>query len=314
MRIYNSNIPPMKLTESINDSIGEIKLDYGGFPTIVEGTDTLTLVIDPETTKEEIVTVIKHDSGSLTAKVTRASESTLSIGHSADAVVKHMVTARDLQEPHLHINASTYATNGSKVLHGLGTSDGAVVGTTKSQTLTGKTINSDSNTITIAQSRVSGLTEALAAKATVTSVESLDTAKAPKANPTFTGNVVMPSTTTIGNVGAQEISYLDGLGQAITLTFAGFETRLDDLESIDHRVKVGTASVSVGAGAATSLDVTFSTPFPSGTAPTIILSLTSAHSAATLVSSSSATVDGFRYRGYCANAATITVNYLAVQI
>ena len=34
---------------------------------------------------------------------------------------------------------------------------------------------------------------------------------APTANPTFTGTVVLPSTTSIGNVDATEISYLDGV-------------------------------------------------------------------------------------------------------
>ncbi len=39
--------------------------------------------------------------------------------------------------------------------------------------------------------------------------------KAPKASPTFTGTVVLPSTTSIGNVTNTEISYLDGVTSAI---------------------------------------------------------------------------------------------------
>ena len=39
--------------------------------------------------------------------------------------------------------------------------------------------------------------------------------KAPKADPTFTGTVVLPSTTSIGNVSATEIGYVDGVTSAI---------------------------------------------------------------------------------------------------
>jgi hypothetical protein len=78
-----------------------------------------------------------------------------------------MVTARDLQEPHVHISATNYSENNSTSLHGLGSSDGSVVGTTKIQTLTNKTIDSTNNTITVAQSRVTGLTDALDAKAPI---------------------------------------------------------------------------------------------------------------------------------------------------
>jgi microcystin-dependent protein len=39
--------------------------------------------------------------------------------------------------------------------------------------------------------------------------------KAPLASPTFTGNVVLPSTTSIGNVSATELGYVDGVTSAI---------------------------------------------------------------------------------------------------
>ena len=43
----------------------------------------------------------------------------------------------------------------------------------------------------------------------------LDTTKADSASPTFTGTVVLPSTTSIGNVSNTEISYLDGVTSAL---------------------------------------------------------------------------------------------------
>lgn len=43
----------------------------------------------------------------------------------------------------------------------------------------------------------------------------LDNSKADKASPTFTGTVVLPATTSIGNVSNTEIGYLDGVTSAI---------------------------------------------------------------------------------------------------
>lgn len=46
-------------------------------------------------------------------------------------------------------------------------------------------------------------------------VETAVNLKAPKASPTFTGTVVLPADTTIGNVSPTELTYLDGVTSAI---------------------------------------------------------------------------------------------------
>jgi len=48
-----------------------------------------------------------------------------------------------------------------------------------------------------------------------TDITALETDKAPIASPTFTGDVGLPATTSIGNVSAAEIAYLDGVTSAI---------------------------------------------------------------------------------------------------
>jgi len=48
-----------------------------------------------------------------------------------------------------------------------------------------------------------------------TSITSINTNLAPKASPTFTGTVVLPETTSIGNVDATEISYVNGVTSGI---------------------------------------------------------------------------------------------------
>lgn len=52
-------------------------------------------------------------------------------------------------------------------------------------------------------------------------VTTLDTNKAPKNAPTFTGTVVLPSTTSIGDVSAEEISYLNNVSSAIQTQLDG---------------------------------------------------------------------------------------------
>jgi hypothetical protein len=59
---------------------------------------------------------------------------------------------------------------------------------------------------------------------------------APKASPTFTGTVVLPSTTSIGTVSATEISYVDGVTSSI-------QTQLNAKASLASPTFTGTAIV-----------------------------------------------------------------------
>ena len=78
--------------------------------------------------------------------------------------------------------------------------DGAV---TSGKIADGTIVNADINSsAAIDQSKVANLTSDLALKATL-------------ASPTFTGTVVLPSTTSVGNVSSTELGYLDGVTSAI---------------------------------------------------------------------------------------------------
>lgn len=105
-----------------------------------------TLLVDPDTSKEEVVTVTAGSGTTLT--VTRGSDNTQAVAHSAGAVVRHGVSGRDFRESENHIAARGYdidetiltAANQTHV-HGIATGDGVIVGTSKTQTLTNKTLS-----------------------------------------------------------------------------------------------------------------------------------------------------------------------------
>ena len=114
-----------------------------GGATISAG-QTFTVVIDPDTALEEIVDVTAVSTNTLT--ITRGIDGSTGVAHSAGAVVRHMAIGRDYREANTHVEASSG-------VHGV---TGSVVGTSDTQTLTNKTIDAASNTISnIANSNIS---------------------------------------------------------------------------------------------------------------------------------------------------------------
>ena len=70
----------------------------------------------------------------------------------------------------------------------------------------------------IAQTKIAGLADSFAEKA-------------PLESPTFTGSVVLPSTTSIGNLSATEIGYLDGITSSVQTQITDASTALSNHES-----------------------------------------------------------------------------------
>lgn len=89
---------------------------------------------------------------------------------------------------------------------GTGTSVGLNVGTGKTLAIAG---NVSANGATLSPTELSYLDGVTSA------IQTQINTKAPSANPTFTGTVVLPSTTSIGTVSDTEIGYLDGVTSAI---------------------------------------------------------------------------------------------------
>jgi hypothetical protein len=103
-------------------------------PASITSTDNFIVVLEPETSSEEIVKVTGVSSNTLT--VVRGHDGSTGKTHSSGAKVRHMGIAEDLRDASAHVEATA--------AHG---ATGAVVGTTNTQTLTNKTISGASNTL-----------------------------------------------------------------------------------------------------------------------------------------------------------------------
>jgi len=125
---------------------------------------------------------------------------------------------------------------------GTGTSVGVNVGSGKVLTVAGNVSASGATISPTELSYLDGVTSA---------IQTQINTKAPSAGPTFTGTVVLPSTTSIGTVSDTEISYLDGVTSAIQTQL---NTKID-----------GTMTANYLAKAADSNTVTASVVYDDGT-------------------------------------------------
>ena len=137
-RKYSSRAQQTTLSSPINSTVTTMTVGNGpalmGGKTLT-GSETYTVVIDPDTALEEIVDVTLYGGTGGTLTITRGVDNAgTGSAHSAGAVIRHMAIGRDYQEANNHIEASTN-------VHGLAVGV-AVVGDTTTQTLSNKTLTS----------------------------------------------------------------------------------------------------------------------------------------------------------------------------
>ena len=145
-RKYSSRSQQTTLTGAITSGATSMTVVSGtallGGVTISAGT-TFTLVLDVDTAIEEIVDATAVSTNTFT--ITRAIDGSTAQDHSAGAVVRHMAIGRDYRDANTHTEADAYYNDGAgagHTMHGIGSGEGVVVGTLKTQTLTNKTLTS----------------------------------------------------------------------------------------------------------------------------------------------------------------------------
>jgi hypothetical protein len=115
IRLYSSISQETTLTSSLAGSTSATTMVVNSASALMSsiaptGTQTFTVVIDPDTALEEIVDVVFPSAASSnTLTIVRAIDSSQAIAHSAGAKVRHMGTGRDFREANDHIENTTTA-------------------------------------------------------------------------------------------------------------------------------------------------------------------------------------------------------------
>jgi len=306
-RYYSSTAVETSLQSSIaaqaqgasNSSF--IVASVSGFPTSYP----YTLIVDPDTSKEEVVTVTSGSSTTLV--VTRGVDGTQGVAHSAGAVVRHGVSGRDFRESQTHIASRGYDTDSAILglanqthVHGLETGDGVVVGTTKAQTLTNKVYSS--GTVTGAFTATSAtFTGGTFTSATVTSstinastivsstfTGSFTASAATFVSPTISGSPVITGLSSAGltSSSAAPVSYVDAFFGPLT------DAVISAASAAASAVAAATSAASASNSAIASATSASASATSAGAAATSATSASnSASAAATSATSASNSAD-----------------------
>lgn len=286
-RYYSSTAVETSLQSSIpaqaqgSSNSSFIVASVSGFP----ASYPYTLIIDPDTSKEEVLTVTAGSSTTLV--VTRGVDGTQGVAHSAGAVVRHGVSGRDFRESQNHIAARGWdideailtAANQTHV-HGIASGDGAVVGTTKAQTLTNKVYSS--GTVTGAFTATSAtFTGGTFTSPTITSATIVSSTIN---GGTFTGSITATNAE-LQNVTLAGTPVITGLSSVgMTATSATPKNYVDAILGSATAAATSAASAAASATAAAT-SATSAAASASAAASSASASATSASAAATSASS-----------------------------
>jgi hypothetical protein len=221
---------------------------------------TFTVVIDPDTALEEIVDVTGRSGNVL--DISRGIENGgTGVAHSAGAVVRHMVTGRDLQESNDHIKNETTA-------HGITLANIVQTGTTgtvdSEMILDGTIVNADINaSAAIADTKLATISTASKVSNSATTAASANTASAivaRDASGNFTAGTVTANLT--GNVTGNVTGNLTGTASAATLAATATALATGRTISLTGDVTgtsasfdgTGNASITAAIGANTIVD------------------------------------------------------------
>jgi len=262
VRKYSSRSQQTTLSSPITSTAGTMSVVNGaaimGGKTLT-GTQTYTVVIDPDTALEEIVDVTLYSSGN-TLTITRGVDGpTPGTGsaHSAGAVVRHMAIGRDYQETNDHIENSTTA-HGLTLANLVKTTDTGTV--TSTMIADGTIVNADINaSAAIADTKLATISTASKVANTATTATSANTANAivaRDASGNFTAGTITANVT--GNVSGTSGSTTGNAATATTLATARDFQIVGDVEASAQSFNGSgnvTLTTSIATGAIVNADV-----------------------------------------------------------
>jgi hypothetical protein len=208
LNIQNSAVSEAKIAAN---SIGfeKIKADAVTTPKIVDGAITNAKIQDNAITSAKILngSVVEEKIAGNSVTTTKVADLAVTSAKLADASVS---SGKIIDQSVVASKIATNAVTNIKIADGsISTAKVADLAITDAKV---------SATAAIAQSKIDGLTGAL-------------DLLAPKVAPVFTGTVVLPSTTSIGNVSETELGYLNGVTSDIQTQIAGAATSLSNHEA-----------------------------------------------------------------------------------
>lgn len=286
-RYYSSTAVDTTLAVGISASATSMTVSsVVGFPTSYP----YTLAVDYDTSSEELVNIVGASGTTLTIGLTAGvadiegrgvdQGAGYRVAHNAGAVVKHIISGRDVREPQEHIAASTNV-HGIADTATLITASSTTILTNKSLTapvLTG-TIDVTSGTLAL------GTTGVVTANSTTISAAELGyldgatsnlqtqiSTKAPIASPTFTGTVsaTISSSSTIGGISGTIIAADHAAWISSTPTISSGWTGTPTLRYIQIGKTVNFHfTFSVATGGSTATDMTVTLPVVANTANSI---------------------------------------------
>jgi hypothetical protein len=273
-------------------------VSVSGFPTTVP----FTLILGPDTSKEEVVTVTAVAGTTLT--IVRGQDNTQAQSHAAGSSVRHGVSAREFKELQTHISARGYDTDSAILsgvdthVHGIATGEGVVVGTDKTQTLTAKTlttptINGATITGTVTSSTATfgspTLTTPTINGATLTGTVTAGSATIASptiTSPTISGSPVITglSSTGMSTSSATPKSYVDAILGSATAASTSATSAATSATSAATSATSAAASATASANSASAAATSASSALTSQTAAAT--SATSAAASATAAATS----------------------------
>ena len=272
-RKYSSRAQQTTLSSSITST--DVTMTVGSGANLMGGrtptaSETYTVVIDPDTALEEIVDISNYSSGN-TLTITRGIENSgTGVAHSAGAVIRHMVTGRDLREANEHIENSTTA-HGLTLANLVKTTDSGVV--TSTMILDGTIVNADINaSAAIADTKLATISTASKVSNSATTATSANTASAIVARDAsgnftagtitanltgnVTGNVSGSSGSTTGNA-ATATALATGRTISLTGDVTGTTGSFDGTGNVTMTAAIGTG-VIVNADVNSSAQIAYS--------------------------------------------------------